>query len=103
MNIDIMDALRRTTSSIKNWVDDNKVQKINGKGLSTNDYTNIDHQKVEGMPNDLVILDGKLFLAQDGTPLTASAVALPSGGGGGGGSYSDIAFNSFYVAFGFCI
>lgn len=82
MNIDIMDALRRTTSSIKNWVDDNKVQKINGKGLSTNDYTNIDRQKVERMTNDLVILDGKLFLAQDGTLLTESAVTLPSGGGG---------------------
>ena len=79
--MNIMDALRQVTSSIKSWTDENKVQKVNGKGLSTNDYTNIDRKKVEGIPNDLVILDGKLFLAQDGTPLTESAVTLPSGGG----------------------
>ena len=86
--MNIMDALRQVTSSIKSWTDENKVQKVNGKGLSTNDYTNLDRQKVEGMPNDLVILDGKLFLAQDGAPLTESAVTLPSGGGGGSSSAS---------------
>ena len=50
MNIDIMDALRRTTSSIKNWVDDNKVAKVSGKGLSTNDYTEADRAAVEKIP-----------------------------------------------------
>lgn len=81
--MDIMKALETVTSAIKSWVDENKVQKISGKGLSSNDYTMTDKNKVASMPNDLVILDGKLFLAQDGTPLVDSAVTLPEGGGGG--------------------
>lgn len=86
--MNILEALRSTVEAIKTWSDENKVQKVNGKGLSTNDYTNIDRKKVEGIPNDLIILNGKLFLAQDGTPLTESAVTLPSGGGGGSSSAS---------------
>lgn len=88
--MDIMSAFKKTVSSVKDWVDENKVQKVSGKGLSTNDYTNIDRQKVEEMPNDLMILNGKLYLAQDGTPIDSSAVQLPEGGGGGGGSSATV-------------
>lgn len=89
--MDIMDALKQVTSSIKNWADDDKVQKVSGKGLSTNDYTNSDKNKlskIDEMPNDLVILDGKLYLAQNGVIIDDSAVTLPSGGGGSGSSGS---------------
>ena len=82
--MDILNSLKKVTQSIKDYVDANKVAKVSGKGLSTNDYTNSDKQKVNNIPNDLVILDGKLFLAQDGTPLSDSAVTLPEGGNGGG-------------------
>ena len=88
--MDIMKAFETVTSALKTWVNENKVQKVSGKGLSTNDYTTSDKNKVANMPNDLVILDGKLYLAQDGTPLTDSAVMLPEGGGGGGSSSTSI-------------
>lgn len=86
----IMDALKHVTSSIKNWVDENKVQKVSGKGLSTNDYTTAEKNKVAKMANDLVVIDSKLYLAQDGVPLEGTAVTLPSGGSGGGGSSATI-------------
>ena len=85
--MEIMKAFARVTSAIKSWVDENKVQKISGKGLSTNDYTDAEKSKlnsIDQIPNDLVILDGKLYLAQDGVVMDDSAVPLPSGGGGGG-------------------
>lgn len=82
--MEILEALKQVTTSIKEWADDNKVAKVSGKGLSTNDYTTADKKKVSSMPNDLVVFDGKLYLAQDGVPITDSAVTLPSGGGGGG-------------------
>lgn len=85
MDIDIMSALKKVTSSIKEWVDSNKVQKIDGKGLSTNDYTDVDKNKLDSInriPNDLVVLDNKLYLAQNGVIMDDSAVSLPSGGGG---------------------
>ena len=81
--MNVLDAIVSAAKQVRDWVDENKVQKISGKGLSTNDYTTVDKSKVANIPNDLVILDGKLFLAQDGTPLTDSAVTLPSSGGGG--------------------
>jgi hypothetical protein len=68
---------------MKAWTDENKVSKVSGKGLSTNDYTTADKNKVANMANDLVVIDSKLYLAQDGIPLQSSAVTLPSGGGGG--------------------
>ena len=90
MNIDVMSALRKVTTEIRDWTNDNKVAKVSGKGLSTNDYTTADRTKVQNIPNDLMILNNKLYLAQDGTPLDDSAVTLPSGGGGGGGSSATI-------------
>lgn len=85
--MNIMDALKKSVSAVKEWVDENKVQKVIGKGLSTNDYTDADKNKVnqiDSIPNDLVVLDGKLYLAQNGVVMDESAVVLPSGGGGGG-------------------
>ena len=87
--MNVLDALKQVTTSIKSWVDENKVAKVDGKGLSTNDYTNSDKNKVskiDKMANDLVVIDGKLYLAQDGVPLEESAVTLPSGGSGSSSS-----------------
>lgn len=84
--MDILSALRKTIEAIKEWSDENKVQKVSGKGLSTNDYTTTDKNKVANMANDLVVIDNKLYLAQDGVPLENTVVNLPSGGGGGGTS-----------------
>ena len=76
MALDIMEALTRVTTSIKTWVDENKVEKVSGKGLSSNDYTNTDKNKVANIANKLVVLDGKLYLAKDGIPLEDTAVTL---------------------------
>lgn len=84
--MNILDALRQALTSMKSWVDENKVQKVSGKGLSTNDYTTADKNKVSNMANDLVVIDSKLYLAQDGVPFEDTAVTLPSGGSGGGPS-----------------
>ena len=89
--MDIMKAFETVTSAIKSWANENKVAKIDGKGLSTNDYTDSDKNKldsIDNIPNDLVVLDGKLYLAQDGVIIDDSAVTLPSGGGGGSSSGS---------------
>lgn len=83
MAIDIMSALRTVVVSIKEWTDENKVQKVSGKGLSSNDYTTAEKNKVASIANDLVVMENKLYLAKDGVPLEDSAVTLPSGGGGG--------------------
>ena len=88
--LSVMEALRKVTTDIREWVDNNKVSKVSGKGLSTNDYTTAEKTKVSNIPNDLVVLDGKLYLAQDGVTLVDSAVTLPSGGGSGGGSSATI-------------
>ena len=42
----------------------NKVDKVNNKGLSTNDYTSLDKDKVNMISTDG---DGSKFLANDGT------------------------------------
>ena len=88
--MDILQALKKTVESIKAWTDENKVSKVSGKGLSTNDYTTADKNKVANMANDLVVIDSKLYLAQDGVPLENTAVTLPSGGSGGGGTSATI-------------
>ena len=91
MNISVIDALRQVITIIKNWVDNNKVQKINGKGLSTNDYTTEDKNKVANMPNDLIILNGELYLAHDGIVVPNSAVALLNGDGSAASSVFSVA------------
>lgn len=47
--MDIMSALRQVTNTIRKWVDDNKVDKISGKGLSTHDYTTEEKNKLSGI------------------------------------------------------
>ena len=84
--MEILQALKKTVESMKAWTDENKVSKVSGKGLSTNDYTTADKNKVAKMANDLVVIDSKLYLAQDGIPIEDSAVTLPSGGSGSGSS-----------------
>ena len=89
--ISIMEAFKKATESISAWTNEklnNKVDKVSNKGLSTNDYTTADKNKVANMANDLVVIDSKLYLAQDGVPIESTAVALPSGGSGGGSSSS---------------
>ena len=84
--MNVLQALKKSLEAMKAWTDENKVSKVSGKGLSTNDYTTADKNKVANMANDLVVIDSKLYLAQDGVPLEGSAVTLPSGGSGGGSS-----------------
>ena len=82
--MNIMEALEQMTKSIKEWVDNNKVSKAADKGLSTCDYTQEHLNKVNNMPNDLVVLNNKLYLAQDGIPFIDSAVTLSDINGGNG-------------------
>lgn len=90
--MDIMNALKKTVESVRDWTNeklDNKVEKVANKGLSTNDYTTADKNKVNNIPSDLTIIDGKIYLSQDGT-LLSGGTTLPSGGGGGGGGSATI-------------
>lgn len=85
--MDIMNAFKTVTEQIKNWSNDKlskKVDKVGGKSLSTNDYTQTDKSKVDDMATGLKILEGKLFLSNDSGIIENSGVTLPSGGGGGG-------------------
>ena len=77
--MDVLSAIISAIQQVKDWVDDNKVQKVNGKDLSTNDYTTEDKDKVSNMANDLIVLDKKLYLAKDGVPIVDSEVTLPDG------------------------
>lgn len=94
MSVSILDALKEVVIALKNWSDQNKVQKVIGKDLSTNDYTTEDKNKVANMPNDLVILNDKLYLAHNGYIINNSVVTLP-GGGSGGSSVSEISTTIF--------
>lgn len=83
--MNITEALRKVTESIWSKTTENlrnKVDKIDGKSLSTNDYTEADRKAVGSIATDLTLLDGKLFLSKDGE-LLSNGVTLPSGGGGG--------------------
>ena len=45
----------------------NKVEKVNGKGLSTNDFTNADKQKVNTITNKVDKEEGKVLSSNDYT------------------------------------
>lgn len=45
----------------------NKVEKVNGKGLSTNDFTNADKQKVDTITNKVDKVEGKGLSTNDYT------------------------------------
>ena len=86
--MEILEAFKKVTESVRDWTNEklnNKVDKVSNKGLSTNDYTTADKNRVTNIPSDLTIIDGKLYLSQDGN-LLSPGVTLPSGGGGGGSS-----------------
>lgn len=84
--MDIMNALIATTQQIRDWTNKTKADKKTVNAMSSNIDTMT--QKLDGMPNDLVIIDKRLYLAQDGKPLDGTDVPLPEGGGGGGGGPS---------------
>lgn len=52
--MNIMSAFEKITLAIKSWVDENKVQKVSGQGLSTNDFTNDYKAKLDNIDNTLV-------------------------------------------------
>lgn len=79
--MEILSAFEKVTKSIKDWVDNNKADKSIVNSMSSK-ISSIS----SSIPNDLVILDNKLYLAQDGVIIDDSAVKLPSGGGGGSSS-----------------
>ena len=90
--MNIMDAFKKVTESIWSKTEENlndKVDKIDGKSLSTNDYTTADRQAVQSIATDLTLLDGKLYLSKDGE-LLSSGVTLPGGGGSGDSSSGSI-------------
>lgn len=99
MGIGIMEALENATVAIRDWTKnkldtglDKKVDKVQGKVLSDNNYSQVDKDKVANMPDNLVVIDNMLYLAQGNNPIIDSAVELPEGGvgsGGGGGGGSD--------------
>ena len=85
--MDIMSAFRTSIEQIANWSNNklsSKVDKVDGKALSTNDYTQTDKEKVNNMATSLSISDGNLFLSNDSGIIENSGVILPSGAGGTG-------------------
>lgn len=89
--MDILSALKTTTEQIRDWTNiklNNKADKNTVDSMTTE--INTMSEKLNEVPNDLVVLEGKLYLAQDGTPIEDSAVILPEGGGGGGGTSAAI-------------
>lgn len=85
--MDIMSAFRTSIEQIANWSNNklsSKVDKVDGKALSTNDYTQTDKEKVNNMATSLSISDGNLFLSNDSGIIENSGVILPSGSGGAG-------------------
>lgn len=65
-------ALQQFPNQISS-LENNKVDKVSGKGLSTNDYTNTDANKVARL---ITNGDGSMFLANDGTYKTASGAIV---------------------------
>ena len=79
--MEILEALRAVTESIKTWVNSKlstKVDKVNNKGLSTNDYTNVDKTKVDGIVG-IHITSNEPANAHDGDVWFDTSDATPSG------------------------
>jgi hypothetical protein len=75
--MEILDALRTVTEKIKEWSNKTKADKDVVDSMSS-DMTKLFNQ-LNQMPNDLVVREGKLYLAKDGTPIEDTAVTLPVG------------------------
>lgn len=68
----VQDAITASLNTFPNQInalENNKVTKVSGKGLSENDYTTADKTKVSKI---IISGDGTLFLANDGTYKSAS-------------------------------
>lgn len=60
-------------------IDENAVKKEVGKGLSTNDFTNEEKERLANAPTDIALTDNLLQLTANGKAVGAG-VTLPSGG-----------------------
>ena len=112
MGLDLIEALRRTTVGIKDWSNEklsNKVDKVNGKQLTEQNYTLAEKNKVANMATGLTVIGDVLFLKTDDGYMSDAGVDLSQYGGGGGGSGpsgADVTVknlmdsNEFTVAFG---
>lgn len=58
--MDILQALKSSLEAMRAWTDENKVQKVSGKGLSTNDYTTEDKNKVDSMAGAIAEVNDKI-------------------------------------------
>ena len=52
MNLSITEAIVAAARAVKEWTNEHKVDKVAGKGLSTNDYTTAEKNKLEGIANN---------------------------------------------------
>lgn len=60
-------------------IDENAVKKEVGKGLSTNDFTNEEKERLANAPTDITLTDNRLQLTANGKAVGAG-VTMPSGG-----------------------
>jgi hypothetical protein len=77
--MDIITALRATIEAIKNWVDvelGNKVDKVENKQLTDQNYSLEDKTKVDNMATGLAFVDDKLYLQNNDGIIEESAVIL---------------------------
>ena len=91
--LSVMEALGYTTQRIMSWASeklDDKVNKDGNKKLTDENYSLVEKNKVGKMATGLQVLDGKLYLTNDGGIIESTATALPSGGGSGSGSSAAI-------------
>ena len=93
MNISIMDALRKTVASIKDFTNDGlnkKVDKNGNKKLSDENYSTTEKNKVANMATGLVVLDDVLYLKTDNGYMSETGIDLSQYGNGGGASSGEI-------------
>jgi len=85
-----IDETHTLADKVTDW--DNKVDKVTGKGLSSNDFTNDYKEKIDGLSNyDDTALSGRVTNLEDLVPETASSsnklatlADIPAGGSGTG-------------------
>lgn len=93
MGLDIIEALQKTTQSIRDWSNkkfNTKVDKVGGKQLTDQNYSIDEKNRVANMATGLMVVDDVLFLKTDSGYMSESGIDLSQyGGGGGGGSSSN--------------
>ena len=109
MGLDIIEALQKTTESIRDWSNkklNNKVDKVGGKQLTEQNYSLEEKNKVANMATGLLVVDDVLFLKTDNGYMSDTGIDLSQYGGGGGPSGSKVTVenlmdsNEITVAFG---